>query len=314
MLWYATTGERHQLVWVDRRGNVTPISEDRAAFRQPRVSPDGRFITVAANDAETRRSDVWIYDVERGTKTRLTTEFHNLSPVWTPDGHSILVSAWTPAASGALSLLREFPVDRSGGSTVLLPSDVIRSRLPAGTNPYPSSWSPDGHTILFQADARDIWALTRGADRPVPVLSRGADDWGGQFSPDGGAIVYASNESGQAEIYAASWPNLSGKTTVSTDGGAAPRWSRDGHEVFYRRGNAMMVAGLEPIAGGGFRVAPPRQLFSGDFTGTARDQSFDVSRDGQRFVMVRSDERAALRQLTVVQNWDRELKQRVPTR
>jgi len=65
----------------------------------------------------------------------------------------------------------------------------------------------------------------------------------------------------------------------------------------------MMVAGLEAIAGGGFRVAPPRRLFSGDFTGTARDQSFDVSPDGQRFVMVRSDERAALRQLTVVQNW-----------
>jgi len=147
--------------------------------------------------------------------------------VWTPDGHSILVSAWTPAASGALALLREFPVDRSAGSTALLPLDVTRSGLPAGTNPYPSSWSPDGRTILFQTDQRDIWALTRGADRPVPVLSRGADDWGGQFSPDGRTIVYITNESGQREIYAASWPNLSGKTPVSTDGGM----SRNGPET-----------------------------------------------------------------------------------
>ena len=76
---------------------------------------------------------------------------------------------------------------------------------------------------------------------------------------------------GKGSVYAASWPNLSGKTTVSTDGGNEPQWSRDGREVFYRRGNAMMVAGLKAIVGGGFRVAPPRLLFSGDFTGTARD-------------------------------------------
>jgi serine/threonine-protein kinase len=279
---------------------VTPISEDGAAFREPQISPDGQRIAVAANDAETRRSDIWIYDVDRGTKTRLTNARHNMRPVWTPEGRSILMSMWTPDGGGGLG---EVPVDLSAGATELLPVEVFRSRLPAGTFPYPSSLSPDGRVVLFQADARDIWALTRGADGPVPVLSRNADDWGAQFSPDGRAIVYVSNESGQAEVYAASWPGLSRKTALSIDGGSNPQWSKDGREVFYRRGDAMMVVGVEASAGDGFRVATPRQLFSGNFTGTARDLAFDVSPDGQRFVMIKSDESAALRQLTIVQNW-----------
>jgi hypothetical protein len=85
LLLYVPTGQHHQMVWVDRNGAETPISSDRAPFRTPRLSPDRKFIAVAVSDA-TRRSDIWIYNTEGGAKRRLTTEGHNLEPVWTPDG------------------------------------------------------------------------------------------------------------------------------------------------------------------------------------------------------------------------------------
>jgi serine/threonine protein kinase len=94
LLLYAPTGQHHQMVWVDRNGAETPISADRAPFRTPRLSPDGKFIAVAVSDA-TRRSDIWIYNAEGGAKRRLTTEGHNLEPVWTPDGMRLTFSLTT---------------------------------------------------------------------------------------------------------------------------------------------------------------------------------------------------------------------------
>jgi hypothetical protein len=185
---------------------------------------------------------------------------------------------------------------------LFVPFEVYRKHLPAGTNPYPTSWAPDGNTVLFQADSVDLLAITRGAIVPMPILSRSTDDYSGQFSPDGRAILYVSNESGQPEVYVATWPDLSGRTPVSTGGGFDPRWSRNGREVFYRRGDALMAAGIATVAGA-FRVSTPQQLFSGSFTGAGSSRAFDVAPDGQRFVMIKSDDRAALRQLTVVQNW-----------
>ena len=137
---YASTGEQHQLVWVDRQGTVTPISDDRAAFRNPRLSPDDTRIAVGIND-DTRRSDIWIYDAARGAKTRMTTSDHNLNPVRSPDGSSI-----TFAPGG----LVELPIDGSGARTVLLSREQARAQLAKGTNPYASSWSADGRHLLFR--------------------------------------------------------------------------------------------------------------------------------------------------------------------
>src|SRR4029077_66588 len=153
LLVYASTGDRHQLVWVDWIGTVTPISTDREAFRIPRLSPDGTRIAVAIND-ETRRADIWIYGGERGTKNRLTTENHTLQPVWSPDGAHITFSS----AGG----LVEMPVDGSGTKEILLSRVQTRSQLAVGTSAYPTSWSPDGQNLMFQADGLDLWVLSRG--------------------------------------------------------------------------------------------------------------------------------------------------------
>jgi len=304
---YASTGDRHQLVWVDRKGTETPISVDRQAFRDPRLSPDGTRVAVAIND-QTRRSDIWIYDAERGRKSRLTTAGHNLSPVWTPDGLRVTFS------SGGTGI-RELAADGGGTGDILMPQERIRALLPTGTYPYPSSWSPDGQSLLFEADSRDLWVLSRGTNTvPGPVLPRPTNALDvARFSPDGQWIAYASDESGRDEVYAARYPNFGNKVPISTDGGTNPQWSRDRHELFYRQGDALMAVAIDTNREV-MHAGKPQRLFAGRYAGTGRNPSFDVSSDGQRFVMVKSDEASTLRQLTVVQNWAGELRRLIPSK
>jgi eukaryotic-like serine/threonine-protein kinase len=157
---YAPTGERHQVVWVDRQDNEQPVTADREAFRNPRISPDGKRIAVAVND-DTRRSDIWVYDTERGTRHRLTNVLHNLAPVWTPDGTRI-----TYSSNGEIA---ELPADGTGEKQTLLATRGER---------YGTSWSPDGRTLLFQSSEPtgiDLWVLLRGGTTRA-LLARRFDD------------------------------------------------------------------------------------------------------------------------------------------
>jgi Tol biopolymer transport system component len=297
MLVYASTGNRHQLVWVDRSGVATPISDDRQAFRAPRISPDGTKLAVGAND-ETRRSDVWVYDLRRGTRRRLTTESHNGWPVWTRDGRRIAFSN-----SGELA---EVPADGSG------PPAILWSRRD-GIPRYPSSWSPDGRELLLEMDGPaglDVLVLSRGGEARS-VLAGSFNEQNAEFSPGGRFVAYVSDESGRMEVYVASYPGFEDRTVISTDGGAHPRWSQDGRELFYRQGDALMAAGVDIRRN--FRSERPRKLFAGPYSSEGRGNQFDVAPDGRRFAMVRDDEASALRELTVVQGWFEELSRRVPS-
>ena len=296
MLVYASTGYRHQLVWVDRAGAVTAISGDREAFRGPRVSPDGTQLAVGAND-ETRRGDVWVYDLQRGTKRRLTTERHNGWPIWTRDGRSLTFSY-----GGELG---EVPADGSAPPAVLWARRDPNQR-------YPCSWSLDGRELLFEVDGPagiDLGVLPRGGE-PRSLLAESFTEQHATLSPDGRLVAYASDESGRMEIYVASYPGFEGRTTISTDGGTHPRWTRDGRELFFRQGDAVMAAGLDTT--GSFRAERPRRLFAGPYGGAGRENSYDVAPDGRRFAMVKDDDASALCELTVVQGWFEELRRRLP--
>ncbi len=295
LLLYAPTGQHHQIVWVDRNGAETPVSTNRAAFRVPRLSPNGKSIAVAVSD-ETRRSDIWIYDAEGGAKRRLTTEAHNLAPVWTPDGTHLTFSSDANVA--------EMLATGSGTKEILLPRVGYR---------YPCSWSPDGKDLLFQEEepaGYSLWRFSRDSGNASPtLLVRPTAGECGMLSPNGKWVAYASNESGRAEIYVETYPNLTEKIAISTDGGTCPVWSHDGRELFYRQGDAVMVVSVD--TGAGLRPGKPRRLFAGPYRGESQEPAFDVSPDGRRFLMIKSDDAATLRQINVVQNWVEELKQRV---
>jgi len=178
---------------------------------------------------------------------------------------------------------------------------------------------PDTNRIVVhkhEKNGGDIWVLPLEGDRqPRPFVKGGYPAGAAKFSPDGHWIVYSSMESGRPEIYAQAWPGPGAKLQISSDGGTDPVWRRDGREIFYRNGSAMMAVPVTTTPT--FRAAAPQLLWTADYThglssscgwrGTSRT-SYDVSADGQRFLMIKdSNERLHATQLIVVLNWAEEL-------
>ena len=143
-----------------------------------------------------------------------------------------------------------------------------------------------------------------------PLLAGPYNERNAEHSPDGRFLAFVSDESGRSEVYVARYPSLEGRSAVSLEGGTNPRWSRDGRELFFRQGDAVMAASVD--SRGGARVERPRRLFAGSYDGEGRHGSFDVAADGRRFVMVEDDEASALRELTLVQGFFEELRRLAP--
>jgi Tol biopolymer transport system component len=292
---------QRRLVWVDRMGAEQPIAAPTHAYRTPRVSPDGRRLAVWIEELG---DQVWTYDLGRDTLTRLTFEgTGNGGPVWTPDGKRVAF------ISGVPGNLFWQPADGSGKAERLTTSEY---RQIAG------SWSPDGQVLAFHeagnpTTGNDLWVLRLSDRKAQPFLRTPFNESAPQFSPDGHWLAYMSNESGRAEIYVQPYPGPGGKWQVSTDGGTEPVWNRNGRELFYRQGNRMIAVdvAMQTV----FSASKPRMLFEGPYLPSAGNSpDYDVSPDGQRFLMVKAPEREQISsQIAIVQNWFEELKQKVPT-
>ena len=268
----------------------------------PRLSPDGQRIAahISGNSI-----DVWVYEIAGQTLTRVTFEGSNQFPIWTPDGKRV---TFRHTGGGARNIWWK-PVDGSGTEEQLTSGEHVQT---------PQSWSPDGQNLIYlDSDpfARDgIWVLPLEGEREAqPFLQTPFRERAAHISPDGHWLVYYSDESGRSEIYVQPFPGPGGKRQISTEGGSSPVWTRDGRELFYRNGNKMMAVDiqLQPT----FNAGKPRLLFeiSASFL-TNPVGAFDVTPDGQRFLMVRlSDQELPATQLTVVLNWFSELKRLVPT-
>ncbi len=300
LVYLSATGTGHNLVWVDRQGKEQPLTEIRRTYETPRLSPDGKRLAVTIRDNNT---DVWVYDLGRGTLTRLTFQpGEDETPVWTPDGKRVTFSS----VIGGTRSLRWKAADGSGAEEQLLAAEYHR---------HIGSWSPDGTVLAFQDEdpttGWDIWYVSLEGDHTAePFLSTRFDEEWPMFSPDGRWVAYVSNESGNNEIYVQPFPGPGGKQQVSIDGGEEPTWSPKGNELFYRSGDKMMVVAVE--LGPTFTQGTPQMLFDGMSGGLAGRPNFAVTADGQRFVMVKEEEEGAA-QVTFVLNWFEELKRLVPT-
>ena len=192
------------------------------------------------------------------------------------------------------------------------PQPIAGSRSVAD---IPGSVSPDGDTLAFIRQTEtsgDVYVLSlRGAFPPRPVVNTSAYEGGPQFSPDGRLIAYASDESGQMQVYVRPFPAPDRRWEVSTEGGTQPMWNRNGKELFYRNGNRMMAVGVS--TGGELVLTQPKELFEQRYVfQNITLANYDVSPDGQQFLMVK--EEAGSGRLNIVLNWFTELQQRVPTR
>jgi hypothetical protein len=186
---------------------------------------------------------------------------------------------------------------------------------------FPSVFVPDGRALITYGDVGgsgqdDISIVSlEGAGQLAPLLHSTFAERNPDLLPDGRWLAYESDESGQLEIYVRPFPDVDGgRWQVSTDGGSQPLWARNGRELFFRAGDAVIVVPVE--AGSGFAPGSPTVLFEGQYAETLGGRNYDVSPDGQRFLMLKEsgpDGGAAQARFIVVENWFEELRQRVPT-
>ena len=303
-------GGQSRMVWVNRNGEEQLLPAAARNYLFPSVSPDGRRVAVGILEQEPH---IWVYDTSRDTLTRLTFEGNeNSNPTWTPDGERI---AFRSDRTGPVNLFWQM-ANGSGGTEQLTTSEY---------GPVPSSFSTDGQQLAFMevhpSTGFDIWALqlsdpsaSSGQVRKAqPFLNTSYEETAPVFSPDGHWMAYMSNESGRREIYVQPYPGPGGKWQISTDGGMEPVWNPNGRELFYRSGDTMMA--VEVTTQPSFSAGRPRVLFdAGQYLATPLTfPNYDVSPDGQRFLMLKNTEQEhATTQINVVLNWLEELKQRVP--
>lgn len=283
-----------QMVWVDRGGQtIAEIGQAQQHLPWPALSPDGRRVAVSAIEGD--NEDIWIHDVERGTKTRLTfsPEEEGL-PAWSPEGDRIAYYKGTPPHSAIV-------IKRADGTGEPEP-------LTQGAS---SSFSPDGRYVAY-ADwgddtDMDIWYRPLiGEGEPTLLVQTSVMDVYPQISPDGRYVAYMSTESGRSEIYIKRFPGGEGKWQVSVNGGHWPRWDGRGGRLFFAEGDGLMEVTVSTDPS--LTLGTPRKLFTRDRLGVAMPfgwpPAFDVAPDGDRFVVLqRVGEETPNRGITVVQNW-----------
>jgi Tol biopolymer transport system component len=296
-------------VWVDRTGKEEPVAAPPRAYEHPRLSPDGTRVALASSD---QADDLWIWDLRRMALTRLTldpgTDYY---PVWTPNGRRIVFSS---NRGGQLNLWWQ-AADGTGAA----------ERLTTSSNPqYPTGLTPNGLGVVFfettPTMGRDLLQLALdGTLRVSPLLQTKFDERNGIVSPDGQWLAYESNSSGSFEIFVQPFPNVGGsQRQVSTAGGTRPLWARSGKELFYVGADRALMRVPVEANGATWNAGTSTKLLDGRYyIGGTSGRMYDVSSDGQRFLMLKApgtDAGAAGPALIVVQHWDEELKRLVPTK
>jgi len=289
------------LVWVDRQGNATPAVPERAAWAGPALSPSGRSIAVAVTRPG-EASDVWVLDPARGARSPLTVGGGaDFQPLWTPDGERVIYATETPV----FSLFWR----RADGSAA--PQPLVVEPF----DNYPFSFTADGSRLLFESvtlPESSIKSVALDGSGSVETIQAPAtgDLASPQLSPDGRLLAFTSEQSGREEVYVVSWPSMENRQTVSLDGGTEPRWTKSGRELVFRHGTAFLALTVDSKSS---ELGTPRVLFNAPIVDNEPSRTtYDVTADGERFIMATRPPERAPRRVMVITNFFEVLKRAVP--
>lgn len=298
LVWQGVWEREYQLTWFDREGKQVGTVEAPAKIsvgQDPHISPDGKRVAVKRNPPNT----IWVIDLEKGTSVRITSDFGQM-PVWSPDGSRV-------AYSGVGGLNIKAANGLGDAETV----------LPLGAN-FPHSWSPDGRYIIYKRrgvkSRLDFYALSLEGERTESLLLNSpANEQSPELSPDGKWLAYSADDTGSNEIYVQSFSADaklgSDRKRVSAAGGIMPVWRRDGGEMFFIASDGQLMATEVKTSEGEFEFSPPKALFKTrmlDLFGSTHE--FDISPDGQRFLIGTLVGEPTAPPPTVILNWTSLLK------
>ena len=298
----ASPGGFFTVTWYERDGRRRdPLGTGDLVA--PALSPDGTHAVVTI--LSTEGWDLWNFDLTRGTKTRLTSgPGSRLGGVWQSDGRFVLFS----------SILKDVPhifrvkSDGTGAAETVLET--------AGVNETAWSVCRDGRYLAYArtptGSQPSVWILPLAGDRkPFALVQSQFTNTTPAFSPDCKWVAYTSNETGQDEVYITHFPEVTRRYQVSTQGGTSPRWRGDGKELFFSEPPSSMMAVNVDEKAEEIALGSPRALFHlANNTGIFRVPRFDVTADGRRFLITETNSPAGTVPLTLVTNWDAELKKR----
>ncbi|MGA2845691.1 MAG: protein kinase [Candidatus Acidiferrales bacterium] len=286
---------QRSLVWLDRTGKSTNITEGVKPYSSPIVSPDGKRIALTLQGSS---FDVWVYDLERGTFTKASFGGDDYEPYWSPDGKML---AYTSSKSGSMQAYVKHGI-LQGDETMVTDGAPLRNL---------SGWTADGRELIFSRDNKetgtDIYAVAVEGDHKLrPLVVAPFDQDVASLSPDGKWLAYVSYESGQGEVFAQAMNDPNTRAQISSDGGLFPRWSRSSNELFFLAKDGLMSVKFTP--GNVLNPGKPVKLFQNKRAWSG----YDVAADGRFVVAVEADDKATSSQLNVILHWFEELKQDQP--
>ena len=279
-------------VWFDREGKELGTVGKPDVYGNVSIAPNGKSVAVSITDIASQNTDIWTYELQRGSTRRLTFDpAQDSVPIWSPDAARFVF------ASNRRDYNDVYVKNSDGAQEEknILQSDVDK---------FPNDWSREGKYILYTQDTAlgfvTLPELKSSLFLKAPSVLRN-----GQFSPDGKWVAYASNETGKWEIYVTTFPAPRGKWQVSVGGGEQPRWRGDGRELFYLSPDSKVMA-VPVTTGANFDSGTPMALFQA----TPRQPIpiydlfvYDVSRDGQRFLIITPVKEAETAPMSVILNW-----------
>jgi Tol biopolymer transport system component len=286
-------GNRH-LVWVDRQGRVTQLPGEPNTISQALLSHDGRRVMFGSVNAQ------WIVDLESGARARLLPDVRAWNGGWLPGDDRVVFSS---NKDGDWDLY-----------TAHTDGTDLKRLLKRPYAQHAEDVAPDGSIIFMErqpSTGSDLWTLMPDG-RTVPLAVTAANETSARVSVDGRFVAYTSDESGRNEVYAVASDGTGARLAISVEGGAGPVWSRDGRELFYRAGDDLMSVKVQTT--NGLVLGERRKLLDLSAYDTGQLHEFDVSADGEKFLLIRTEPESRPTRLDVVLNWTEALKRTLGTK